>query len=132
MDPKTAKKELIIIVILFVAGIIFNFFAPEKFKLDFSDMEKIGFGKVFCVVGKILAPFLMGLLISGFYCAWKIIGLIWQLILQKSKYTWFVSPVWIFIGKLAKLIIAGQMAALIGLPIIIYSIYCIKKLKQPS
>lgn len=128
MDPKTAKKEIIIIVILFIVGFIFNFYAPEKFKLDFSDLQRLG--KSFSFIGKILAPISMGLFISGFYCAWKILGLLWQRLMQKSTNQWFVSPVLIIIGLFAKLIIAAQFAALIGLPILIYSIYCLRKLKQ--
>ena len=51
MDSKTAKKELIIIVILFIVGFIFNFYAPEKFKLDFSEL----IGKILAVVDAVFA-----------------------------------------------------------------------------
>lgn len=131
MDPKTAKRELVIIAVLFVAGFIFNYFAPQKFKLDGNEIVKLGLMSN-VILANIVAAFGMGLAISGFYCGWKIIGVIWQKILQNSNSIWFVSPIWIIIGKIAKFIIAGQLATLIGLPIIVYSIYCFRKLKQAS
>ena len=131
MNPKAAKKNLIIVIILFLVGFVFNYFAPNKFKIDGNKIVEIGFmNSVFWA--NVIASISMGLFVSGFYCAWKLIGILWQRLLQKSTYIWFVSPLWIFIGKFTKFIIAGQVAIILGLPIIIYSIYCTRKMKQAS
>ena len=124
MDQKTAKKELVILIILFVVGFIFNFYAPEKYRLDFSDMERLGFGKGLCAVGKILAPLLMGWIVSGIYATWKLIGLIWRYIIQKTNRIWITSGFLFFIGVIIKLFLSIQFSVL-GFPI--YVIYCLKK-----
>ena len=122
MDQKTAKKELIVIAILFVLGFIFYFFAPEKYKFQYSDPNSVG--KTMVIIEKILAPIIMGWIFSGIYATWKLIGIIWRYLIEKTNRIWITSGFLFFIGVIIKLFLSIQFSVL-GFPI--YAIYCLKK-----